>query len=66
MTVRTTPRRSGVHYRNLLALVNPKMREATIGAILISDVAPPSWRPNAGWMPALHLKLGRHPTIVPL
>ena len=24
-------------------------------------VAPPSWRLNAGWKPALHLKLGQHP-----
>ena len=25
-------------------------------------VAPPSWRLNAGWKPALHLKLGQHQT----
>jgi len=24
------------------------------------NVAPPSWRLNAGWKPALHLKLGQH------
>jgi hypothetical protein len=28
------------------------------------NVAPPSWRLNAGWKPALHLKLGQHPNRV--
>jgi hypothetical protein len=27
------------------------------------DVAPPSWRLNAGWKPALHLKLGEYPAV---
>jgi hypothetical protein len=34
---------------------------AKSGAVLISDVAPPSWRLNAGWKPALRLKSGQHP-----
>jgi hypothetical protein len=28
------------------------------------NVAPPSWRLNAGWKPALHLKLGQHRLFV--
>jgi hypothetical protein len=36
-------------------LPHPRRRERIAG-----NVPPPSWRLNAGWKPALHLKLGQH------
>ena len=35
----------------------------SIGCCPNLNVAPPSWRLNAGWKPALHLKLGQHQAL---
>lgn len=45
--------------RSRIAGLGPAGRKS--GAVLIPNVTPPSWRPDAGWKPALQLKLGQQP-----